>query len=558
MQTARRLYIYLMSGISLGVLVAGLSLLLTVLFDSLGIGGGQPLFGDEQALRERLTLAAALTAVSLPVWAIHWILAERSVRRDRPGAAPERSSAVRGLYFAIAMGALLFALATSALGLIGTFVLAAAGEPDAFRDPAGSLALLLSAGAAWGYHVWLRTRDWGIGPIVDAGAWLPRTYLYVAAFAGLVMLLLGVTSLLELVGGVLLDQPSGFVGDVEAWWAFPLATATSQVLVGAAIWIGHWWYANRLLADRAWRGASERPARLRLAFFVAVMVVGVIGVVAFLGMGARQAIEAALGVAEAPGGTELAAVIVHALLSAVVFGLAWWIHVRWLRREASISDVPGRIADARRLESYPASLVGLAIGAVAVGWLIGLLIDVLLSGNRTLVGDVFSQRELAQFVPFAVLGSAVWIWNWSAVGRQYAEDPAIEAASAMRRTSLLLVLGASVLSGIASLGLILYRLFGTLFGVDQTGNTVSELSTPVGALIVAVAVAAYHAMALRRDQALRARSEAAAEGLAVDAAPSTITLRLSGPADVDLDATLTQLRGQLPTGFQLERVPEAG
>jgi hypothetical protein len=114
-----------------------------------------------------------------------------------------------------------------------------------------------------------------------------------------------------------------------------------------------------------------------------------------------------------------------------------------------------------------------------------------------------------------------------------------------------------VLTGIASLGLVLYRLFGTLLGVNLTGNPVSELSTPVGALVVAVAVAAYHAVALRRDQALRAETEAAAEVPAPYAAPSTITLRLSGPADLDLDATLTRLRGQLPTGYQLERVPDA-
>jgi hypothetical protein len=560
MQTARRLYVYLMSGISLGVLVAGLSLLLTVLLETLGLRAGDPLFGDEQAVRERLTLAAALTAVSLPVWAIHWIVAERSVRRDRPGAAAERSSALRGLYFAIAMGALLFALAASAAGLMRTLILAAVGESVDFSDPAGGLALMLVAGAAWGYHVWLRTRDWGVGPIVGAGAWLPRTYLYLSALIGLVMLLLGITSLLELVGRVLLDQPPEFVDDVGAWWASPLATATSQALVGAAIWIGHWWYANRLMADRTWRGASERPARLRLAYFVAVIVTGVIGVIAFLGTGSRHAIEAVLGVAEASGGTELAAVVVHSLLSAALFGLAWWVHARWLRLEAAILELPGRIAAARRFASYAVSLVGLAVGAVGIGWLIGILIDVLLGGDRTLVGDGFWQRELAQSVPAAVLGSAVWIWSWSAVSRRYAQDPMVEAASATRRTSLLLVLGLSVLVGIASLGLILYRLFGTLFGVDLTGDPVSELSTPTGALIVAITVAAYHAIALRRDQALRAQAEAAeaAEALAAPAAPSIITLRLSGPPDIDLDATLTQLRGQLPAGYQLERVTEAG
>ena len=38
MQTARRLYVYLLSGISLGALVIGITMLLTVLFEALGLG----------------------------------------------------------------------------------------------------------------------------------------------------------------------------------------------------------------------------------------------------------------------------------------------------------------------------------------------------------------------------------------------------------------------------------------------------------------------------------------------------------------------------------------
>ena len=45
MQTARRLYVYLLSGISLGVLVAGVSMLLTVLLQSVGLSFGGPQLG---------------------------------------------------------------------------------------------------------------------------------------------------------------------------------------------------------------------------------------------------------------------------------------------------------------------------------------------------------------------------------------------------------------------------------------------------------------------------------------------------------------------------------
>lgn len=556
MQTARRLYVYLLSGISLGVLVTGLSLLLTVLFETVGLAG-ETMFDGGDATRQRLTLAAALTVVSLPVWLIHWAFAERSVRPDRPTGAAERSSDVRGLYFALAMGALLIAVAASAIGLIEALVVMLADQPLQFRNPAGNLALLLTAGAAWSYHVWLHSRDWARGPIVKEGAFLPRTYLYVATLGGLVMMLFGVTALIELAGRVVLDRPPEFVaGGGPTWWAVPLGSALAQTVVGAAIWIGHWAYANRLLADAGWRGASERPARLRLAFFVAAIVVGAGGLIGFAATAGRNAIEAALGVSDLPGGTEVVAVIVSALLSAAVFGASWWVHSRWLRGEASVSDAPGRFQTARRLEGYATSLVGLAAGGVATAWLIGVLIDVLFSGSRVLGGADFWQRELAQFAPFAVLGGVVWIWNWSELSRRRAQAPMVEAASTTRRATLLLVLAASILAGIATLGVILYRMFGTLFGVDLPGNAIAELSRPLGGLIVAAALAAYYGVALRRDQALRA----AADAVAAEAAPtrpSTVTLSLSAPGDVDLEPMLAQLRGQLPAGYVLDRVSGA-
>ena len=116
MQTARRLYVYLISGVGMGMLVAGLTILLSVLFDRLGLGG-TVLGGEGDVIGQQLTLASALIVVGLPVWLIHWLAAERSVRPDRPGAALERTSDVRGLYFALALGILL-AVAASGVSVV--------------------------------------------------------------------------------------------------------------------------------------------------------------------------------------------------------------------------------------------------------------------------------------------------------------------------------------------------------------------------------------------------------------------------------------------------------
>ncbi len=90
MQTVRRLYLYLMSGISLGVLLVGLIILLSTVFHAAGLGPGRVSGGEPD--RQALSLAAALIVVGLLVWAVHWLLVERSLRPDNPRHDEERAA----------------------------------------------------------------------------------------------------------------------------------------------------------------------------------------------------------------------------------------------------------------------------------------------------------------------------------------------------------------------------------------------------------------------------------------------------------------------------------
>ena len=553
MQTARRLYVYLLSGISLGALVLGATMLLTVLFEALGLGpSGDVVFGGEDVVRQQLTLASAITAVSLPVWLIYWFLAERSVRPDRPAAAVERTSAERGLYFALAMGALLLATATGLASTLEAVVLELGGADGFGRSIGGGLALAIVAGAAWAYHVRLRTRDWSLEPMTDAGAWVPRTYLYVAMFAGLLFMLGGINSFIELLGRLVLDEPPPFVDSSSGpWWAYPLASAVTSTAVGGAVWLGHAAYANGLMRDPGSRGASERPAKVRFAFFVAVLVAAAAGTIYLLGDGAGNALAAAMGVPDAENTGQTFGLIILPILSAVPYAIAWWIHARWMDEEAMTSGSSERVETADRLQLYPVALVGLAFGATATAWLIGILIDVALGGERLVAGDAW-RRELSQFVPFAVLGAAAWIWQWGRATSRWALDPIGEASSTTRWTTLLIILAVSIGAGVISLGFILYRLFGSIFGLSMNGDPISELSLPVGVAIVAAVVALYHAGQLRRDQSLRAGIDTSPTEPA--AVPSQAWLRLATPPGADVTSALSALRQHLPAGYGLEVV----
>jgi hypothetical protein len=565
MQTVRRLYLYLLSGITLGMLLVGLTLLLEVTLGALGIGVGGLVTGGGGE-RERLSVAAALIGVGLPVWGIHWYFVERGLGPTNPHAAAERGSVVRALYLTLVLAVLLAFGATAGLTLLQDVIrelFGVSASQFSSANPANAVAVLAVTGVAWFYHAGIRRRDMRLGPLSGAAAWLPRVYLYGAALTGLVTLLFTLAMLVGFVADYWLAPPP----DIEepGFRLYQLAGHLAAILVSLVVWLGHWWYAARLMADTGWRGASERPAYLRVAYFVAVIGIGAAAVIAFLGQAASALLVPILGASDVLGipsdPEDLARTTIVAILSAVPFAIAWWLHVRWVRAESLQTDGQESAATVDRLDFGLVGLIGLGFGAVGIGWIIGLLIDVLLGGNRT-AGDGW-RLEMAQYLPYAVTGFAIWAWNWAHLQRRHAADPTGESGSTVRRAYLLIAVAASLVASLVSLALVLYRLFGSLLGVS-VGDAAAELSTPLGALLVAGAVAAYHGMAVRRDMALRAAhapepqpaAEPAAEtqvaAEAVDAADVRRGLTLVGPPNGDLEAAIETLRKQLPDGYRLE------
>ena len=564
MQTVRRLYLYLMSGIALAVLLVGLNILLSVVLHALGIGRGESLSGNDGD-REALSLAAALIVVGLLVWAVHWLLIERSLRADNPNRDAERAAAERALYLTLLLGALLVFGVLAGIQLMEelTSRLFGIARPDDFFTPdiGASLATLVVTGAAWAYHVAIRQRDLRAGPLTGAGAWMPRVYLYGAALVGLIFTALNVstllgTSVLALSGRV----PDLDVGDPRERQA---AVAIAGIVAWGIVWLGHWWFSTRLAHGTGWRADSERRARLRVAYFVGAigsMALGT-GIFAFLAFFAT--LRLALAAPDLSGTDDAVEAVAVPLVSLLPWAAAWWLHRTWLFAESREADDPGRLATAERLNASVVALIGLWALAVGSAGLLGLLLDASLGGNRTL-GD-FWKSELAGYLAAAVLGTLLWLWNWLRLQARHAAAPHEEANSTVRRAYLLIVVGLTVIASLGSLAFVLYRLFASILGVAIVENAMSALSAPIGALIVAAAVAVYHGLALRRDQALRAEaaSELPAEGATAESAevppaqeaPARRVLVLSGPANADLDATVAAIRAALSPELSLEAGP---
>lgn len=555
MQVVRRLYLYVMSGITLAVISYGLVLLLRVLLDGLF---PDPPYGEFDSARQQLSQAIAMLGVGVPVWAVHWWLVQRSLRPGRPERDAERGAGARAVYITFV---LLVSLVVWVTG--GTQVLqwAAASAMRVssdyyYADPLGSATVGAVAFIVWLYHGLVRRRDLAAGPVEGSGASVPRLYLYGVAIGAL----WAVLTALDTVVIALLPRYPGSIDDYSVPYLLGIA------ITGGAwglVWFGHWTYANRLARDDGWRGTEERVSRTRLVSFLVVIIAAAGMTLGRVANAIGAALDPALpdppyyDPAYAP---DLASAILTPLLTAIPWAVVWLAYTRALRREPAATD-PLRALHQERLLGHGIAATALAIGATGAGWLLGFLIDLALGGQgATRLSE--SSYELAQWLPATVVGLGAWWWFWRGVLARRRTDPVGEANSTIRRSFLFLTLGVALVAAIASSALILYRLVGILLDAGIGGNLASELSTPLGALIAAGIVLAYHGLALRADQGLAQPREAPEAGAAGVPAPATgqplavegdverRVLTLVGPP-ADLDGALAAARAALPAGVEI-------
>jgi len=559
MQAARRLYVYAMAGITLAVIAFGLMTLIEVAISASGLLE-RPFDGGISNSRERLSLAVAMLGVGVPVWAIHWWWVQRGLAPGKPNRDAEHGSAIRAGFLSLVLLVSLLAWVSAASTLVWSLIWIAAGGESTFFyvDQVGATSTAAVGFIVWLYHGSVRRGDLGDWPVSGAAAWLPRLYLYGVSLAGLVIAL---TSLQSSVSSVL-------VPEFDEGYARQAAIQGSVSFAAwAVVWAAHWRYATRLAGSAGWRGVEEQTSRMRLGAFIATIVVAAGFSISAISELAQGVLAPMLG--DVPYDRDVTfQLVIRPLASAIPWTVVWWLHVRWLRDEPAAAG-PLRALHQVRLVNHGQAAIALAFGATGLGWVLGLAIDIAFGGTRR--SDQFGipwTFELARWLPMAVAGLAVWAWHWSRVLARHRSDPDGEAASTIRRAFLYLTLGVGVVVGLASATLILYRLVGSILGAQLSGNAVSELSTPLGAAMMAAVALAYHGRLLRADTArgpVTARAESA-ERLAELTAAAELTIELTegvtvtevrrpldlvGPEGADLDAAIMAAGAALPPGIRL-------
>jgi Domain of unknown function (DUF5671) len=484
----RRLYLYLVSAAALVALAFGLSLLgyTALLF----------VFNDPNAQYSRTPLAgySATTLVALPVWAVHFWFARRYAHRD----PAERASAIRRLYvywacLVMSIGGA-FAINVMFTNLLRPYLdctspiappyVCTSSDSHLIAAQAAWVAFVLLV--FWALHYRIAANDRVAVGEHDRSETLRRWYMYPVLLIGLLWMLIGTSSLIELGWLKVLGSSRG-----TDQYRF-LADSAGQLLAGLILWGFH----ARVVARRYIE--DDRKSTLRaLEGFIAVavsMVVALVGATQIL----YYVLARALGVSN-PGsaGTDILVAAAQPASLVLVYGIAWVLIRRRLARDAGTHEAD-RQAGIRRLYTNLAALVSMAALAIGAAGVLASLAEQL---EAPVIGVQATDWKdpISWSVTLFVVGLAVWIAHWRHA--PWAGD----RQSLSRRLYVWAALLASVLavlgSGIALVNVVLQQLFSAKPRLDSVDNL--NFGRFLAVLLVAVVVGVYHWRVLRADAASR-------------------------------------------------------
>src|SRR5450759_3627881 len=387
MRTIRRLYIYAVAFISLEVVVWGLISLLRSVLDASIIGGSAT----------RLAGALALTLVGLPVFWLHWRMAQNDSTRDMD----EHDSSLRALFlYAVLLSTLIPAI-QSFLAVVNRLFLdanhltrlaAVVGSQQTWSD--NLIALLINLLIA-SYFVTVLRADWKSIIVKEPFANVRRIARYLWVLYGLLLTVGGVQQILLFV----LQVPPLTFGRLPR---ADFINGLALTLVGTPVWVWAWNTVHVSLDD-----CAERESLLRLGLLYALSLVGVITVLSSSGIVLYLVLREILG-----EGMTLQT-FVQQISGPVSIGVplagVWAYYGSWLGRSMfEVPDAPRR-SGLRRLYAYILSAIGLGAAFIGLRMLLAFVVDALLGGQAW--GGTLRLNLTAALSTLGV-GLPLWLLTW--------------------------------------------------------------------------------------------------------------------------------------------------
>jgi hypothetical protein len=443
---------------------------------------------------EALALMIAVIVVGLPIYLVHWLWAQRSAANN----PEDRAALPRMLYLFIIAAVFLAPLIVSAFGVLKALLHLAFGvSPVGYwvRPPSQSLWFHFTAVVIltllWFYHWRIRTGDLKVVPQTDASTIVRHLYIYAFAGAGLVLTAMGAGNLIQWI------MASIAAGTTPAdFGRLYIADVIARLVVGVAVWVPFWLYAQRLF-----QGPEEREQEsiVRKIYLYLIVLASVLTVVSTITVVLTDLFE---GLFDVPSyGPSSGGDIRLPVSIIIVSGIIWAYHAYVLRQDAIQARGLMQQAAVRRIYLYLVAGIGLASVLAGIAGEISVLIRAV--GGPGLI--ISLREQMAIFTAMLMAGLPVWLVNWRQVQIKAADPGELgleERSALVRRIYLYFFIFVATMAILSNAVFVVWQIVQLALGESVGSNLFVDLGQPLGFIVVAAAVWIYHGSILRREGAL--------------------------------------------------------
>jgi hypothetical protein len=473
----RRVWLYLITFISLGILAVGVGQVLNLLFDVTIKGSYLTQVGRTTFNQQQLSLGLAMIVIGGPLWFLFW----RAVQRRIKGNQEEIGADIRKVFLNHILLVTALMAITSASDFLKWLM---AGVPLA-QFSSNSLAIFIVAAVVWYYHWRVSESEGHPSPAAKTSR---RWYVYILSGFGLVWLAVGLE---QLINAAVINLPVW--GDILVqgqFWNNTSQMSIAQIILGGVAWYFHWFRMAR----------GDFDSTLRQVYFYLLTISGgaITALVATTILLYRFFIWVFGGT---PMSTSPQFQFLGWAVPTILVGLAIWGYHRRLAQEEA-NRVQEKCESAQRVYFYLMSFLGLGTLVAGLSMLFGVLIDLIIyaAGTSLTVTGGWWRNQMALCLALLLIGTPLWLYYWSGILKRVQAGEIKEWRALSRRIFLYVIVGVSIITLTADLVNIIYQLLSSIlqgnFGVKVLRSSKWSLQT----LIVAVPLLWYHWQILRADQ----------------------------------------------------------
>jgi len=515
--TVKRVFFYILTLITLGILTAGLINLLSLSFDAIRARFTLAEIGD---IKQQLSLGIAMVVIGGPLWFLFWGTIQRHAANDADEAGSSLRAFFLNLVLIVSAFVTIFTLNALLAWLMGGC------RPDEF-SPGGTAALIVSA-AVWCYHWRVSEKE---GHVTPVAATVRRWYIYILSASGLIWLAVG---LVQLANTAFISLPIWEGVMVKGnFWNSGTRSALAWILTGGLVWAFYWFYMAR----------SDSKSSLRQVYYYLLTILGgaIAGLTA-LTITVYKVLYWLLG-----GGKDVIGYFQFlgwSVPTILVAACIWFYHLLMAEEEAATEQE--HQLSARRVHRYLMAFLGLGTLIAGLIIMLGIPLDWVINTfkNETIVLEPgWWNNQLSMGLSMLLVSIPLWLYYWGQITAMADKGGVVERRARSRRIYLYVIIGASVVMLAADLVNIVYQLLNGMLSGNLGQEALRNAKWSLQTVFIAIPVLIYHLRIARQDQL---------QGAETGSVPRKVTVLLS-----DNKSPVVLLIEQ-KLGYKVRRVRYAG